>query len=60
MANPFKEYRDAYRNKHKNDAIEEDLITPKNAGTTVPNPKTLGNKKHPQGKYIKIYSSEEE
>lgn len=60
MANPFKEYRDAYKNKHKNDVIEEDLITPKNAGVTVPNPKTLGNKKHPQGKYIKNCSSEEE
>lgn len=60
MANPFKEYRDAYKNKHKNDVIEEDLITPKNAGATVPNPKTLGNKKHPQGKYIKNCSSEEE
>lgn len=60
MANPFKEYRDAYKNRHKNDVIEEDLITPKNTGATVPNPKTLGNKKRPQGKYIKNYSSEEE
>lgn len=60
MSNLFKEYREAYKQRHKNDVIEEDLITPKNAGVTVPNPKTLGNKKRPQGKYVKNYSSEEE
>lgn len=60
MANFFKQYRDAYKEKHTGEKIEIDLITPKNAGVTVPNPKTLGNKKRPQGKFVKPYEAEEE
>lgn len=59
MANFFKEYSDAYKKKHANDKIDIDLIKPKNAGVTVPDPKTLGNKKRPQGKFVKIESEEE-
>ena len=60
MANFFKQYRDAYREKHAGEKIETDLIIPKNAGTTVPSPKTLGNKKRPQGKFVKLNETEEE
>lgn len=60
MANFFKQYRDAYREKHAGEKIEIDLTTPKNAGATVPNPKTLGNKKRPQGKFVKPCENEEE
>lgn len=60
MASFFKQYRDAYKEKHTGGKIEIDLITPKNTGVTVPNPKTLGNKKRPQGKFIKPYEAEEE
>jgi hypothetical protein len=60
MANFFKKYRDAYKEKHIGEKIEINLITPKNAGVTVPNPKTLGNKKRPQGKFVKPYETEEE
>lgn len=60
MANFFKQYRDIYKEKHINDKIEVDLITPRNAGVTVPSPKTLGNKKRPQGKFIKTNETEED
>jgi hypothetical protein len=60
MANFFKQYRDAYREKHIGEQIEINLITPKNAGVTVPNPKTLSNKKSPQGKFVKPNETEED
>lgn len=60
MANFFKQYRDAYKEKHIGEEIEINLITPKNAGVTVPSPKTLGNKKRPQGKFTKPNGTEEE
>lgn len=60
MANFFKQYRDAYKEKHIGEAVEMNLIIPKNTGVTVPNPKTLGNKKHPQGKFVKSSETEEE
>lgn len=60
MANFFKQYRDAYQKKHTGEEIETNLIIPKNAGTTVPSPKTLGNKKRPQGKFVKPNETEEE
>ena len=60
MANFFKKYRDAYKEKHIGEKIEIDLITPKNTGATVPSPKTLGNKKTPHGKFVKPYETEEE
>ena len=60
MANFFKKYHDAYKEKHAGEEIEIDLITPKNAGVTVPNPKPLGNKKRPQGKFVKSHETEEE
>ena len=60
MANFFKQYRDAYREKHAREKIETDLIIPKNTGVTVPSPKTLGNKKPPQGKFVKPYEADEE
>jgi hypothetical protein len=60
MANFFKQYRDAYKEKHIGEAVEINLIIPKNTGVTVPNPKTLGNKKRPQGKFVKPSETEEE
>ena len=60
MANFFKQYRDTYKEKHAGEKIEIDLIVPKNTGVTVPSPKTLGNKKPPQGKFVKPYEAEEE
>jgi hypothetical protein len=60
MANFFKQYRDAYKEKHIGEAVEMNLIIPKNTGVTVPNPKTLGNKKRPQGKFVKPSETEEE
>lgn len=59
MANFFKQYREAYKEKHSKDKIEVDLTIPKNTGITVPSPKTLGNKKRPQGKFVKPYETEE-
>ena len=53
MANFFKQYSNAYRKKHAGEKIEIDFTTPNNAGVTVPDPKTLGNKKKPQGKFVK-------
>ena len=60
MANFFKKYHEAYRERHIGEKVEINLITPKNAGVTVPNPKTLGNKKRPQGKFVKPDGTEEE
>ena len=60
MANFFKQYRDAYKEKHIGEKIEINLITPKNTGVTVPSPKTLGNKKRPQGKFVKPSGTEED
>ena len=61
MANFFKEYKDACKQKHANEVVAEDLnlITPKNTGATVPNPKTLKNKKRPMGKFVKSDSEDE-
>ena len=60
MANFFKQYSEAYKKKHAGEKIEMDLITPRKAGTTVPDPKTLGNKKRPRGKFVKPYEDEED
>lgn len=60
MANFFKKYHDAYREKHIGEQIEINLITPKNTGVTVPSPKTLGNKKRPRGKFVKPNETEED
>lgn len=59
MANFFKQYSEAYKKKHSGDKIEIDLTIPKNTGTTVPNPTTLGNNKKPLGKFIKVDNPEE-
>lgn len=46
MANFFKNYGvSAYQKKHQGEQPKEDLSIPKNAGCTVPDPKSLGNNK---------------